>query len=50
MRAQTLLARSDSSYACIAVSEAYASKDSCKNGIASVKKKAPKAKIDAQTM
>ena len=30
----------------IAVSEGYKSKDSCKNGIASVKENAPKATID----
>jgi uncharacterized protein YegP (UPF0339 family) len=33
----------------IAVGEGYKSKASCKNGIESVKKNAPKAKIDDQT-
>jgi uncharacterized protein YegP (UPF0339 family) len=33
----------------IAVGEGYASKAGCKNGIESVKKNAPKAKIDDQT-
>lgn len=32
----------------IATGEGYASKAGCKNGIASVKKNAPKAKIDDQ--
>ncbi len=34
----------------IAVSEAYESKDGCKNGIASVKENAPKALIEDQTL
>jgi len=33
----------------IAIGEGYTSKDGCKNGIESVKKNAPKAKIDDQT-
>jgi uncharacterized protein YegP (UPF0339 family) len=33
----------------IAVSEAYESKDGCKNGIHSVKENAPKARIEDQT-
>ena len=33
----------------IAVSEAYKSKDGCKNGIASVKENAPKAEIQDLT-
>jgi hypothetical protein len=33
----------------IATGEGYTSKDGCKNGIESVKKNAPKAKIDDQT-
>jgi uncharacterized protein YegP (UPF0339 family) len=34
----------------IAVSEAYESKDGCKNGTASVKENAPKAIIEDQTL
>ncbi len=33
----------------IATGEGYSSKDGCKKGIESVKKNAPKAKIDDQT-
>ncbi len=33
----------------IAIGEGYSSKAGCKNGIESVKKNAPKAKIDDQT-